>query len=107
MERAAGSGRNRLANPLNAKANELKDRIVSIRDAAVRDVQAHQGDSDEEANTRSQILITAAGKVKAARNSLDALKTTALDQGRSPKRIDQAIATAEAARKELMELSGF
>jgi MoxR-like ATPase len=98
---------NRLANPMNAKASELKDRIISIRDSAVKDLNTHQGATEAEANTRSQILVTAATKVKAAQKTLEGLKNAAIDQGRSPKRVEQAIATAEAVRKQFMELSGF
>jgi len=98
---------NKLANPLNAKATELKDRIISIRDAALRDLAAHQGPDDAEANARATIIVTAMGKVKSATTSLKNLHDQALEQGRSPKRMEQALVTAESVKKQLMELGGF
>src|SRR6266567_107945 len=98
---------NKLANPLNAKATELKDRLISIRDAALRDLAAHQGVDDAEANARATIIVTAMGKVKAATTNLTSLRDQAIEQGRSPKRMEQALTSAEAVRKQLMELGGF
>jgi MoxR-like ATPase len=97
----------KLANPLNAKAAELKDKATSIWEEARRNLQGHQGDAKEAATARATIALECLTKIKRIIKELDALKEQASEQGRPGKRIEQALAAAKAIRAEVMESADF
>jgi MoxR-like ATPase len=99
---------NKLANPLNAKAAELKDNLAQLMAQVTRDLAKHPNVSDEkEAMERTTIIVGAITKAKAVVKALGVLQQTAIEQGRQTRRIDQALAQAESSLKELVTQGGF
>ena len=94
---------NRLANPLNARANELKDSAVTIWTEAQGKMR--QLSADEQSAPRAQIALETLGKVKKIMKELEGVKTQATEQARPLKRIEQALARVTAIRKEVIESS--
>ncbi len=97
----------KLANPLNAKASELKDRAAGIWETARQQLAQKGGPTEEDAFARSQIALECLTKLKRVIKELQALKDQAADQGRNPKRIDQALATVTKIRDDVTEASEF
>jgi MoxR-like ATPase len=93
----------RLANPLNAKAHELKDLAVSLWREAQGKMRLLV--ADEQASARAQIALETLGKVKRVVRQLEGVKVQATEQLRPLKRIDQALARVHAIRKEIIESS--
>jgi len=69
----------KLANPINAKATDLKDRATSMRDEARGKLKAH---ADEEgATVRVQIALEALTKIKRIGKDLEKVAEQAREQG--------------------------
>lgn len=97
----------KLANPLNAKANTIKDELITLRDAALHDLQSTTGTDDKASMARTTITVQTLGKIRAAAKQLAALREQAVEQTLPTKRIDQAITVADQAKATLMEQGEF
>jgi MoxR-like ATPase len=97
----------KLANPLNARATELKDRAVGIWQAASQQLKENPGEDEAAAMTRSRIALECLTKLKRVIKDLQALKDQAAEQGRNPKRIDQSLAAVTKIKDDVTEASEF
>ncbi len=93
----------KLANPINAKATELKDNARTIWQEAKSKMQANAGEDEGAAVRRAQVALEALGKVKRILGQLEALKEQAIEQGRPAKRVEQAIGAASHIRQEILD----
>ena len=99
---------NKLANPLNAKAAELKDNLAQLMTQVGRDLAKHPDASNEkEAMERTTIIVGAITKAKAVVKALGVLQHTAIEQGRPTRRIDQALTQAETNLRDLVSQGGY
>lgn len=93
----------KLANPLNAKATELKDQAVALWQTAQSSLKANPGEN--KSATRAAIVVEALGKLRKVLSDLNALKAQAAQDGRPIKRIEQAEKRVAEIRREAMEAS--
>ncbi len=97
----------KLANPLNAKASELKDRAAGIWEDCRSRLKENGGDDEEAALARSRIALETITKLKRVIKELTALQGQAREQGRNPKRIDQALTAVTKIKDDVTEASEF
>ncbi len=95
----------KLANPINAKATELKDAATSVWEEAKGKLK--QQNRDDQATARAQITLEALSKIKKAIKELEALKAQAKSETRPTKRVDQALQAVNAMKKEIIESNEF
>lgn len=88
----------RLANPLNAKAVELGDQAHSVYQAATQAIQQN-ADGDAQSNA----AFDAVKKLKAIATRLQALRETALTEGRNAARIEHMLRQVGGYRDEMAE----
>ena len=88
----------RLANPLNAKAVEFGDQAHSVYQAARQAIQQSM-----ESDAQSNAAFDAVKKLKAITARLQALRETALNEGRNPARIEHVVRQVEDYRDEMAE----
>ncbi|MBF6611579.1 MAG: AAA family ATPase [Chloroflexi bacterium] len=91
-----------LANPLNARAEELADQAASVHKAFL-DVQNDAGKNDAE---KMQAALEAFGKFKSNRAKLAELQNAARTQGRNTVRIDRAYEQVTSMFQEVVRLAG-
>jgi MoxR-like ATPase len=91
-----------LANPLNAKADELKDMVVSIKNQAASDIQALTGDHVAKASRKLSIQLEAINKISEILVELSELQTRIKQEGKKTQRVDRALATANAIKEEIV-----
>ena len=95
----------KLANPLNAKASELKDNALAVWSEAKAKIDTNS--ADEQATLRATIAVEAISKLKKIESQLVALKQQVVEQNRPTKRVDQAMSAVKAAKQAAMEGSGL
>ena len=91
-----------LANPLNARAEELADQAASVHKAFM-DIQNNPDKNDAE---KMQAALEAFGKFKSNRTKLAELQSAARSQGRNTSRIDRAYEQVTAMFQEVLRLAG-
>lgn len=91
-----------LANPLNARAEELADQAASVHKAFM-DIQNNPDKNDAE---KMQAALEAFSKFKFNRTRLAELQNSARSQGRNTSRIDRAYEQVTAMFQEVVRLAG-
>jgi len=95
----------KLANPLNAKASELKDTALAVWSEAKAKMDANS--ADEQATLRATIAVEAISKLKKIESQLVVLKKQIVEQNRPTKRVDQAMSVVKTSKQAAMEGSGL
>lgn len=91
----------KLSNPLNAKASELKDFAVSTLKNAQEEMEKYPGQNEQETMTRSRISWDALKKVQKAGKELEDLLAQATSQSMKTTRIQRAVEKTEEIAKFL------
>ncbi len=94
---------NQHSNPINARASELKDDADAVYNQTMQGLEANKNDRTK----RTMVAAEGAGKLQKVLEELQQLQAQAAKQGRTTKRLDQAIAAAQQQHKELLTAVGF
>jgi MoxR-like ATPase len=92
-----------LANPLNAKADELKDMVTSIKKQADGDIKALTVPPVEKAKAMAIIQMEAINKIKEILQELSELHVRIVQEGKKTQRVDRAIAIAKKMKAEFTD----
>lgn len=95
----------KLANPINAKASDLKDTAVSVWEEAKGKLKANN--REDQSTVRAQITLEALSKIKRAIKDLEALIIQAQSEARPTRRVNQALTAVNAIKKEIIESNEF
>jgi MoxR-like ATPase len=99
---------NKLANPFNAKAAELKDEATKIWNKAKEDLRPLEGRNDEQSSmSQARITVEAVKKINKIIKDLEITRDQAQEQGRDTKRVLRALDNVQVIRKQALEASGL
>ncbi len=99
---------NKLANPYNAKAAELKDEATKIWNKAKEDLRPLEGRNDEQSSmSQARITVEAVKKINKIIKDLEITRDQAHEQGRDTKRVVRALDNVQVIRKQALEASGL
>lgn len=90
----------KLANPVIAKANEIKDAIVKMWSQVEQDLAAHAQPGQE--GDRATIAVQALSKVNVSKRELDKLVAQMQQEGKPTTRIEQAVRVVGDIHKKVL-----
>lgn len=90
----------KLANPIIAKANEIKDAATKMWSQVEQDLAAHAQPGQE--GDRATIAVQALSKINTSKKELDKLVSQMQADGKPTTRIDQAVRTVSDIHKKVL-----